>query len=661
MKKDFQLKSAWKAAGDQPKAIQAICKGFNNQKPYQTLLGVTGSGKTFTMAQVIQQLQKPALVLAPNKTLAAQLFAEFRELFPSNAVEYFVSYYDYYQPEAYIPSTDTYIEKDTSINDQIDRMRHAATTSLLERSDVIIVSSVSCIYGLGSPEVYKNLRLDLNWGQQITKEQLLKSLTAIQYHRSDADFHRCTFRVCGSAVEIFPASEEDKIFRIELFDDHIQLIAKVDPLTGATLQELQTISIYPVSHYVSTEEQNKRAIKSIQEELNQHLSLLKTKKQDMEHDRLKKRTLYDIEMLGEMGSCPGIENYARHFNNQEAGDPPPTLLDYFPADYLMFIDESHISVPQIGAMYRGDRQRKQTLVEHGFRLPSALDNRPLNFQEFENLTPRTLYVSATPGDYEIKKSSGVVIEQIVRPTGLLDPEVFIRPAKHQVQDLLNEIKIRKNKNERVLVVTLTKKMAEHLTSHLQDQGYQARYLHSDIKTIERMELLKDLRTGIFQVLIGINLLREGLDLPEVSLVAVMDADKEGFLRSKRSLIQIMGRAARHQKGKAILYADTETKSIRAAAYETKQRRTLQHTFNKHHGLHPRSIKKAPPKGLMEIYGLESENILNMKAMRSPSQFKCSLTKLKKDMHKAAEKLDFEKAARIRDNIKKLQLAQLSKK
>ncbi len=622
-------------------------------------MGVTGSGKTFTVAQVIQNLQKPSLILAPNKTLAAQLFSEFKELFPGNAVEYFVSYYDYYQPEAYIPSTDTYIEKDSSINDQIDRMRHSATTSLLERSDVVIVSSVSCIYGLGSPQVYEDLKIDLHWDQQMTREQLIKSLIASQYQRTDMDFHRCTFRVRGSAVEIFPAYEGDMVFRIEFFGDRIQFIGRVDPLRGHTIQELQRLSIYPVSHYVSTEDQNQRAVVSIQEELEQHSTMLLEQGKQMEYERLKKRTLYDLEMIAEMGSCSGIENYSRHFTGRRVGDPPPTLLDYFPSDYLLFIDESHISVPQIGAMYRGDRQRKQTLVQHGFRLPSALDNRPLNFQEFEKATPSILYVSATPGDYEIKQSGGIVVEQIVRPTGLLDPDILIRPAKNQVSDLLKEIKKRQNKNERVLVVTLTKKMAESLTSYYQDQGLQVRYLHSDIKTIERMELIKDLRLGVFQVLVGINLLREGLDLPEVSLVAVMDADKEGFLRSRRSLIQMIGRAARHIKGQAILYADTETQSIRVAIAETYQRRKLQKAFNLRHHIRPRSIKKSAPKGLMEIYGFNSDPDTEFKKYSS-TQLNQAVVAFRKDMRKAAQELDFEKAALIRDKIKRLQLMEITR-
>ncbi len=607
------------------------------------------------MAHVIQNLQKPALIIAPNKTLAGQLFFEFKELFPSNSVEYFVSYYDYYQPEAYIPSTDTYIEKDSSINDQIDRLRHSATTALLERSDVIIISSVSCIYGLGGPEMYRDLKINLKWNQKFTRDNLIKSLVEIQYQRQDFDFHRATFRVRGAVVEVFPPYEENCILRIEFFNNSIHSIAHVDSLSGRVLQELDEVSIYPVSHYVSTEEKNRLAIQSIGEELKTHLKLLTKQKKIQEKTRLKKRTLYDLEMIEEMGTCPGIENYSRHFNGRKPGEPPPTLLDYFPSDYLLFIDESHISVPQIGGMYRGDRSRKETLVEHGFRLPSALDNRPLNFQEFEKLTPQTLYVSATPGDYEIQKSKNCIVEQIVRPTGLLDPEVLVRPAKNQVQDLLKEIKKREKKNERVLVSALTKKSAENLSSYYQDQGVRVKYLHSDIKTIERMELLKDLRLGVFQVLVGINLLREGLDLPEVSLVAILSADKEGFLRSHRSLIQTIGRSARHIKGQAILYAQTLTKSIQSALSETQKRRKRQMAFNQRWKIKPRAIQKSAPKGLLEIISQDSS------PQSTPKNIPRAVVKLKKDMKKAANELDFEKAVKLRDQIKRLQLMELNLK
>ncbi|MDE0119909.1 MAG: excinuclease ABC subunit UvrB [Bdellovibrionales bacterium] len=664
----FQLKTNYSVAGDQPEAIHTIYENLKTGEKHQTLLGVTGSGKTFTMANVIQKMQKPTLVLAPNKTLAAQLFSEFRELFPKNAVEYFVSYYDYYQPEAYLPSTDTYIEKDSSINDQIDRMRHSATMALLERKDVIIVSSVSCIYGLGSPDSYKDLMVHLYINQNIKRDTLLRALVEMQYQRKDFDFHRGTFRVRGDRVEVFPAYEEDTAFRIEFFGDYIDFIGLVDPIQGQVLKELHYVSIYPGSHYVSTKEANKKAIKSIKEELKQHLQLLANKNKKLEYDRLKRRTLYDLEIIKEMGTCPGIENYSRHFTGRAPGEPPPTLLEYFPKSYLLFIDESHISVPQVGGMYRGDRSRKETLVQHGFRLPSALDNRPLNFQEFEKSINQVVYVSATPGDYEMKQSRGEVIEQIIRPTGLLDPEVFVCPTLNQVSDLLKEIKKREKKKERVLVVTLTKKMAESLAAHYQSKGVQIKYLHSDIKTIERMELIRDLRMGVFQVLVGINLLREGLDLPEVSLVAVMDADKEGFLRSRRSLIQIIGRAARHINGQVILYADTETKSMSLAIEETKRRRHLQHNFNQKHKIKIRSVRKPAPKGLMEIYGFEDdlqEEILTKKkfqkgkSLKEITHLRKEISLLKKEMKKASEKLDFERAVKLRDKIKRLQIKEMS--
>ena len=668
MEKGFQLSTKYRPAGDQPQAIKHICQNLQEEQKHNTLLGVTGSGKTFTMANIIQKMQKPALILAPNKTLAGQLFGEFKELFPKNAVEYFVSYYDYYQPEAYIPSTDTYIEKDASINDQIDRMRHSATMSLLSRQDVIIVSSVSCIYGLGSPEVYRNLMVPVVLNQPLARDTFLKSLVDIQYQRQDFDFHRGTFRVRGDRVDIFPSYTEDTAFRIEFFGDYIDFIGQVDPIRGHVLKEMEQLSIYPASHYVSTEKDNKQAIKTIKAELKTHLKVLRNQKKKTEHDRLKRRTLYDIEMIEEMGTCPGIENYSRHFTGRKVGDPPPTLLEYFPKDWLLFVDESHISVPQVGGMYRGDRSRKQVLVEHGFRLPSALDNRPLNFQEFQKSIHQVVYVSATPGDYEIQSSGGEVVEQIIRPTGLLDPEVFIRPIAKQVTDLLKEIKNREKKKERVLVVTLTKRMAENLTTHYQSEGLQVRYLHSDIKTIERMELIRDLRLGVFQVLVGINLLREGLDLPEVSLVAVMDADKEGFLRSRRSLIQIIGRSARHINGQVILYADKETESIQQAVEETKRRRKLQSDFNKKHNIKIKSIKKSAPRGLMEIYGDRGpvEPVLlragRRKALGDKTEIEFLRKKiafLKKEMKKAGEELNFERAVELRDKIKRMEIQELS--
>ncbi len=658
----FCLTAPYQPAGDQPTAIKQICEGLKKGENHHTLLGVTGSGKTFTMANVIQEMKKPSLILAPNKTLAAQLFAEFKELFPKNYVEYFVSYYDYYQPEAYIPSTDTYIEKDSSVNDQIDRMRHSATRALFEHRDVVIVSSVSCIYGLGSPESYQDLKVYLQLNQEIEREEVLKALVAIQYQRKDFDFHRGTFRVRGDNIEIFPAYEESQAFRVEFFGNHIDFIGRVDPLRGEILENLPDLSIYPGSHYVSTEEQNERAIESIQEELEEHVQFLSDNKKHKECERLKRRTLYDLEMIAEMGTCSGIENYSRYFTGRATGEPPPTLLEYFPDDFLMFIDESHISVPQVGGMYRGDRSRKETLVEHGFRLPSALDNRPLNFQEFEKTVNQMVYVSATPGDYEIKKSQGVIVEQIIRPTGLLDPKVSIRTTKGQVDDLLKEIKKREKTKERVLVITLTKKMAESLTSHYQTQGVSVKYLHSDIKTIERMELIRDLRLGVFQVLVGINLLREGLDLPEVTLVAVMDADKEGFLRSKRSLIQIMGRAARHIKGQVILYANTETKSIRLALEETNRRRKLQDQFNKKHNIQPKSVKKSAPKDLMEIYGFDEgnfeETLMKSQLGNNLENFEKEINSLKAQMRKASNALDFELAVQLRDKIKRLQIMAL---
>jgi excinuclease ABC subunit B len=556
----FQLRSEYDPAGDQPEAIKDLVSNYKDSK-HQVLLGVTGSGKTYTMANVINQLNRPTLILAPNKTLAAQLFVEFKELFPENAVEYFVSYYDYYQPEAYIPTTDTYIEKDSAINEQIDRMRHSATRSLFERDDVLIVSSVSCIYGLGSPEAYEGMIVCLQLNQEIKRDQLLRELVRILYERNDVDFHRGKFRVRGDVVEVFPPSEEDKAVRIEFFGDYVDSISWVDPLRGVVLENLERVTIYPGSHYVSDEERTKRAIDAIREELQQRIVEFKEQMKLLEAQRIEQRTHYDIEMMEEMGFCQGIENYSRHFTGRAPGEAPPTLLEYFPNDFLCIIDESHVTVPQIGGMYKGDRSRKMTLVEHGFRLPSALDNRPLNFSEFELIIDKAMYVSATPGEYELNKSEGLVVEQIIRPTGLLDPEVEVRKATYQVDDLLKEIRIRAKKSERVLVTTLTKRMAEDLTEYYEGVGVKVKYLHSDIHTVERTEIIRDLRLGIFDVLVGINLLREGLDIPEVSLVAIMDADKEGFLRSERSLVQTIGRAARNAEGKVILYADTITRSM----------------------------------------------------------------------------------------------------
>ncbi len=657
-KKPFQLLSPLKPSGDQPKAIKALCANLKNRQKHQTLLGVTGSGKTFSMAHVISEMGLPALVLAPNKTLAAQLFAEFKELFPKNAVEYFVSYYDYYQPEAYMPATNTYIQKDASINERIDLMRHSATRSLLGRRDAVIVSSISCIYGLGSPADYQDLILQIEKNQRLSRDDLLKQLVNIQYKRNDLDFHRGSFRCRGDIVQIFPAYEEDHSVQVEFFGNYVDSIKIIDHIRGRTIRERLMAQIYPASHYVITRGRIKKAIESIREELQQQLARLEKEKKMTERERLEQRTLYDLEMLSEMGTCPGVENYSRHMTGGKAGEPPPTLLDYFPKKFLAFIDESHISVPQAGGMYRGDRRRKTTLVEHGFRLPSALDNRPLNFEEFEKALDSVIYVSATPGSYEIQKSASVV-EQIIRPTGLIDPEISVRPAKNQVDDLFGEIQERIKRNERVLIATLTKKMAEKLTAYYQGLSIKARYLHSDIKTIERTELIQDLRSGVFDVLVGINLLREGLDLPEVSLVAILDSDKEGFLRSARSLIQTIGRAARHIRGHVLLYADQMTDSMRQAIDETKRRREIQTKHNMANNIQPKSVAKAPRKGLAEIYGFDKS--LSDEDLAEPLSSKAAaakISKLKKQMRQAAGNLDFEEAARLRDRIKALQIKEL---
>ncbi|HEY3153089.1 MAG TPA: excinuclease ABC subunit UvrB, partial [Candidatus Binatia bacterium] len=582
----FQLVADFNPQGDQPQAIAKLVKGLEVSRRHQVLLGVTGSGKTFTMANVIAKVNKPALVIAPNKTLAAQLYNEFRDLFPENAVRYFVSYYDYYQPEAYVPSTDTYIEKDASINDEIDKLRHSATKALLERRDTLIVASVSCIYGLGSPEAYFEMMVYLEEGTIINRDQMLRKLVDIQYQRSDYDFHRGTFRVRGDIVEVFPAYEDRSALRIEFFDETIESISEIDPIRGKMLRRVDKATIYPASHYVTGEDRMKQAVLGIRQELRERLKELRDEHKLLEAQRLEQRTLYDLELLEEMGFCPGIENYSRHLTGRQPGEPPPTLLSYFPSDFLLFIDESHVTVPQIGGMYRGDRSRKETLVEYGFRLPSALDNRPLNFDEFEGMLNQTIYVSATPANYELERSEGNVVEQLIRPTGLMDPAIIVRPARSQVDDLLDEIRKRVERKERVLVTTLTKRMAEDLTEYYQDLNVKVRYLHSDIETIERVEIIRQLRMGQFDVLVGINLLREGLDLPEVSLVAILDADKEGFLRSDRSLIQTIGRAARNVYGTVILYADAITDSMKRAIDETERRRRLQGTFNRKHGITP---------------------------------------------------------------------------
>jgi excinuclease ABC subunit B len=650
----FTLRSGLEPCGDQPRAIEEIVTGFERGRDRQTLLGVTGSGKTFTVANVIATLGRPTLVVAHNKTLVAQLYGEFRELFPDNAVEYFVSYYDYYQPEAYVPSTDTYIEKDAFINDAIDRMRHAATRSLFERNDVIIVASVSCIYGLGSAEAYYGMLVFLQVGDTVDRDAVLRKLIEIQYERNDIDFHRGTFRARGDVLEVFPAHEVDCAVRIEWFGDEIEAIHRIDPLRGREIERLEKIAIYPSTHYVVTPESRQRALAAIRDELQDRLSVLRGAGKLLEAQRIEQRTLYDLEMLEQMGYCTGIENYSRHLSGRAAGDPPPTLIDYYPRDFLLVVDESHQTVPQLGAMYRGDRARKGTLVDHGFRLPSALDNRPLHFDEFDSHVAKVVFVSATPGDWELDQSQGVVVEQIIRPTGLIDPEVEVRPAQTQVDDLLEEIRLRAEKKERTLVTTLTKRMAEDLTEFLGEAGVRVRYLHSDIDTLERVEILQELRRGTFDVLVGINLLREGLDLPEVSLVAILDADKEGFLRSERSLIQTIGRAARNVAGKAILYADKTTESIRAALDETNRRRTLQLEYNQMHQITPRSIQKAIrelPAALQDEPGeLAPARRDNVTVKDLPS----TIDQLRREMLAAAGALDFERAAVLRDQIRDLE-------
>src|SRR5574342_467541 len=582
----FRITADFQPQGDQPQAIAQLVKGLQNNRRRQVLLGVTGSGKTFTVSHVVALVNKPTLVIAPNKTLAAQLYHEFKELFPKNAVRYFVSYYDYYQPEAYVPSTDTYIEKDSSINDEIDKLRHSATKALLERRDAIIVASVSCIYGLGSPEAYFDMMVYLEEGASIQRDQMLRKLVDIRYERSDYDFHRGSVRVRGDIVEVFPAYEDSSALRIEFFDETIEAIHEIDPIRGKVLRRVDKACIYPASHYVTGGERMKEAVRAIRSELRERLAQFRGENKLLEAQRLEQRTLYDLELLEEMGFCPGIENYSHHLTGRQPGEPPPTLLSYFPADFLLFIDESHVTVPQVGGMYRGDRSRKETLVEYGFRLPSALDNRPLNFEEFEAMLNQTIYVSATPAEYEFGVSEGAVVEQLIRPTGLMDPAIVVRPARTQVDDLLDEIRKRVERKERVLVTTLTKRMAEDLTDYYQDLNVKVRYLHSDLETLERVEIIRQLRMGQFDVLVGINLLREGLDLPEVSLVAILDADKEGFLRSETSLIQTIGRAARHVNGRVIMYADKMTDSMKRAIDETNRRRAKQMKYNEENGIIP---------------------------------------------------------------------------
>ena len=653
----FSLVSDFSPAGDQPQAIDGLAGGIEKGVPHQVLLGITGSGKTFTIANVIERVQRPALVIAHNKTLAAQLYNEFKTLFPENAVEYFVSYYDYYQPEAYIPRTDTYIEKDSAINDEIDKMRHSATRSLLERGDVIIVASVSCIYGIGSPEDYSAMLLSLAEGMDIGRDRVLRRLIDIQYERNDIDFHRGTFRVRGDVVEVFPAYEEDRVIRIEFFGDVIESLSMVDPMRGKKLEPLRDVDIYPGSHYVTTEGRMKLAVATIREELTARLQAFRAEGKLLEAQRLEQRTKFDIEMMEEMGYCQGIENYSRHLTGRRPGEPPPTLMEYLPKDALIIVDESHVTIPQLVGMYRGDRSRKETLVEYGFRLPSALDNRPLRFDEYEAFPQQRIYVSATPAVHELKKAGGRVVEQVIRPTGLMDPQISVRPVTHQVDDLLAEIRKRGERGERVLVTTLTKRMAENLTEYYQGLGVSVRYLHSDIDTLERVVIIRDLRMGKFDVLVGVNLLREGLDIPEVSLVAILDADKEGFLRSERSLIQTSGRAARNVSGQVIMYADKMTDAIQACLKETKRRRAMQEKFNRENGITPETIRKSYDNVLASIYEADYVTVPavaeEMPPFVNPKEIPVMIDRLKEEMLRAARGLDFEKAAVIRDQIKAL--------
>ncbi|MCG7906700.1 MAG: excinuclease ABC subunit UvrB [Candidatus Thiodiazotropha taylori] len=662
MSKAFKLSSKFSPSGDQPAAIEQLVEGLGDGEAGMTLLGVTGSGKTFSVANVIQEVQRPTLVLAPNKTLAAQLYGEFKEFFPDNAVEYFVSYYDYYQPEAYVPASDTFIEKDASINDHIEQMRLSATKALLEREDTIIVATVSSIYGLGDPRSYLGMMLHLSRGELIDQRAILRRLAELQYKRNDVELHRATFRVRGEVIDIYPAESDSEAVRVELFDDEIEQISVFDPLTGEVLRKVPRYSIFPKSHYVTPRETLLEAVDQIKVELKERLTQLESAHKLVEAQRLGQRTRFDIEMITELGYCSGIENYSRYLSGRSAGEPPPTLFDYLPDNSLLVVDESHVTIPQLGGMFRGDRSRKETLVEYGFRLPSALDNRPLKFEEFEHRSPQTIYVSATPRDYEIDRS-GAIVEQVVRPTGLVDPEVEVRPASSQVDDLLSEIRLRVAQKERVLVTTLTKRMAEDLTDYLGDHDVRVRYLHSDIDTVERVEIIRDLRLGEFDVLVGINLLREGLDMPEVSLVAILDADKEGFLRSEGSLIQTIGRAARNANGKAILYADQVTGSMRRAIDETERRRAKQQQYNEANGITPQTILKSiadimegaypgaqmNAKGYAKVADQEAEY-----AQMTPKQMAKRVQQLEEQMYRHAQDLEFEEAARIRDQIKDLQ-------
>lgn len=646
---EFKLHSDYVPKGDQPEAIKKLSDGILAGKKHQILRGVTGSGKTFTMANIIQNVQRPTLVLAHNKTLAYQLFTEFKEFFPENAVEYFVSYYDYYQPEAYVAATDTYIAKDSSINDEIDKMRHSATMALFERRDVIIVASVSCIYGLGDPIEYKKLVVSLRPGQEISPEEVMKKLIDVQYVRNDVEFERGTFRARGDILDIYPAGFDQKAIRIEFFGDEIDQISEFDPLTGKAISKISHAYIYPASHYATTSEKTEKAIISIEKELEERIKEFESENKLLEAQRIEQRTKYDIEMLKEIGFCSGIENYSAHLSQRPRGSRPYTLIDYFPKDFVLMVDESHVSIPQVGGMYEGDRSRKQNLVDFGFRLPSALDNRPLKFDEFEKLINQTVYVSATPGPYEMKKTHGELVEQIIRPTGLLDPIVEVRPTENQIDDLIGEVHKTIAKGERVLVTTLTKKMAEDLTDYLMEQSIKVRYLHSDIKTIERSEIIRDLRLGKFDVLVGINLLREGLDIPEVSLITILDADKEGFLRSETSLIQTIGRAARNSEGHVIMYGDTITGSMQRAIDETERRRKIQEEFNKKHDITPTTIKKNIGEIIQITKKAEEEEIEEF----NREDIATILINMESEMYKAAEELDFERAARLRDQIKKM--------
>lgn len=659
----FSISANFKPTGDQPAAIAGLVEGLNSGLMHQTLLGVTGSGKTFTIANVIQQTQRCALILAPNKTLAAQLYGEMKEFFPNNAVEYFVSYYDYYQPEAYVPSSDTYIEKDASINEHIEQMRLSATRALLERKDTIIVATVSAIYGLGDPKTYLSMVLHLVRKDKIDQRSLLQRLAELQYTRNDIDFRRATYRVRGDVIDIFPAESEDSAVRIELFDDEIENIALFDPLTGEIQKKLPRVTIYPKTHYVTPRHRVLEAVESIKTELKLRLKELESNNQLVEAQRLEQRTRFDLEMMVELGYCSGIENYSRYLSGRNSGEPPPTLVDYLPSNALIIIDESHVTIPQLGGMYRGDRARKENLVNYGFRLPSALDNRPLRFDEFQRLQPQSIYVSATPGPYELDKSDWVA-EQLVRPTGLLDPQIEIRPVTTQVDDVLSEIRRRIAVNERVLITTLTKRMSEDLSQYLGEQGIKVRYLHSDIDTVERMEIIRDLRLGIFDVLVGINLLREGLDMPEVSLVAIFDADKEGFLRSERSLIQTIGRAARHINGQSILYAEKMTGAMQKAIDETKRRRVKQSEYNEKHGITPQGIAKAikdvleaphPAEGALSPHNTLDKSDLKAlaEAIQSPRQRSSKIKALENQMYKHAKNLEFEEAAKLRNEIRRL--------